>query len=634
MPTLVNFGGDDEIRRTGPLYCPVRKRSRYASPFFRAEKKHQPEPSSLDALPDECVYEILRRLPGNRERSNSACVSKRWLMLLSSIRSSELTLNDVQAQNSLKKKLPDLNLVGGEEEDGDVNSMGCLTRCLEGGQVTDVRVAAIAVGAAGHGGLGKLVIRGSHLTRGLTDVGLSAVARCCPSLKMVSICKVVGITDVGLAELASGCPMIEKLDLCECPLVTGKGLLAIAENCPNLTSVVLDSCVSVGNEGLHAIGRYCPKLQSVSIKDCPLIGDQGIAGLMCTATSSLAKLKLQNLNVSDLALTCIGHYGKAITDLYLTGLQHIAERGLWCMGNAMGLQKLRTLVVTRCRGVTDVGLDAVAKGCPSLKQLFLRGGFYLSDAGLKAFMNSAHALENLQLEECHRVTLVGVLAGLISCNTKIKTLALMNCVGIKDIGSCPVVLPVCKSLRTLTIRDCPGFTSASLAVVGKICPKLVNLDLGGLVGLTDAGLLPVIESSEDGLLRVNLRGCADLTDAAICALVKEHGDTLQVLNLEGCYKLTDQVLLAVAEHCTMLEEFDMSKADITDYGVALLASARHLNLRILSFAGCAKVTPRSLPFFGNMGSTLVGLNLQNCNLIRAHGVSSLEEKMWWCDILS
>ena len=446
--------------------------------------------------------------------------------------------------------------------------------------------------------------------------------------------KVPHVTDAGLAEHASGCPMLEKLDLCECPLITGKGLLVVAANCPNLMTLTLDSCVGIGNEGLQVIGRYCPKLQSVSIKDCPLVGDQGIASMMCSVSSSLAKLKLQNLNVSDLALACIGHYGKVLTELYLTSLQNVAERGFWCMGKAMGLLKLKSVVVTACRGVTDNGLATVAKGCPSLKQLCLRRCCYLSDIGLQGFVEGAMALENLQLEECHRITLVGVLSGPVSCNTKLKTLALVKCLGIKDIDSCPGVLPVCKSLRSLTIRDCPGFTSTSLAVVGKICPRLNHLDLGGLVGVTDAGLLPVIESSEEGLVKVNLRGCVNLTDSAITTLVKEHGDTLQLLNLDGCNKLTDQVLLVISEHCTMLEDLDMSRADITDYGVALLASARHLSLRTLSFAGCIKVTPRSLPLLGNMGPTLVGLNLQQCSLIRAHDISSLEEKMWWCDILS
>ncbi|ONK81061.1 uncharacterized protein A4U43_C01F24800 [Asparagus officinalis] len=560
-------------------------------------------------------------------------VSKRWLMLLSSIRASELSFNNIVSLESSKKPLPDLNLEGDGDEE-EIESFGCLTRCLEEKEVTDVRLSAIAVGTAGRGGLGKLSIRGSHPIRGLTDLGLSAVGRCCPSLSVLSLWKVPYVTDAGLAELANGCPMLEKLDLSDCPLVTGKGLMAVAKRCPNLMSVTIDSCVGIGNEGLQTIGRFCPKLQSVSIKGCPLINDQGIAGMMCSASSSLAKLKLQNLNVSDLALACIGHYGKAITELYLTGLQNVAERGFWCMGNAKGLLKLKSIAITSCRGVTDTGLEAVAKGCPSLKQLCLRKCCYLSDAGLKAFIEAARSLEHLQLEECYRITLVGVLTGVVNGNTKLKTLSLVRCLGIKDIGCYPNVLPSCKSLRSLTIRDCPGFTSASLAVVGKICPSLINLDLGGLDGVTDAGLLPLIESSEEGLINVNLRGCVNLTDSAVCALVKAHGDTLQLLNLDGCNKLTDRVLLAISEHCTMLEELDMSRADITDYGVALLASARHLSLRILSVAGCSKVTPRSLPFFGNMGPTLVGLNLQHCSLIAAHGITSLEERMWWCDILS
>ncbi|XP_020269843.1 EIN3-binding F-box protein 1-like [Asparagus officinalis] len=512
--------------------------------------------------------------------------------------------------------------------------MGFLTRSFEGREATDVRVSATAVGTAGRGGLGKLSIRGTHRTRGLTDIGLSSVGRCCPSLNVLSLWKVPRVSDEGLAEIANGCPMLEKLDLCDCPLITSKGLLVVAEKCPNLMSLQLDSCTGIGDECLQNIGRYCPNLQSVSIKDCPLVGDEGIAGMMCSTSSSLAKLRLEKLNVGDFALACIGHYGRSIMELHLTGLQNVAERGFWCLGNAKGLLKLRSIVTTSCRGVTDRGLEAVAKGCPNLNQLSIHKCCFISDNGLKRFIEASRELEKLQLEECHRITLVGVLAVLVKCNAKLRKLALVRCLGIRDIQYYPDVLPLCKSLQSIRIRDCPGFTSMSLALVGKICPSLRRLDISGLVTVTDAGLLPVIQSSENGLIKVKLRGCANLTDTSICALVKEHGDTLRLLNFDGCNKITDKVLLTISEQCTMLEELYMSNADVTDYGVALLASARQLNLYALSFSGCSKVTTRSLPFFGNMGRTLVGLNLQHCALIQAHGVSLLEERMWWCDILS
>ncbi|KAJ6847832.1 EIN3-binding F-box protein 1-like [Iris pallida] len=636
MPALVNLGGHDDIRFRGPLdrtlYCHPRKRSR----LVVAKHQQQQKSRSIDTLPDECLFEILRRVPGSRDRSVSACVSKRWLSLLSSIRPFEIHQPTVSVLKSPRKSLPDLNFVAVDEaeEEEEEDNTGCLTRCLDGREATDARLAAIAVGTAGRGGLGKLMIGGSHPTRGVTDIGLSAVARGCPSLRVLSMWKLPSVTDQGLVEVAASCPMLEKLDLCRCPLITDKGLVAIAERCPNLTSLSVDSCSGIANEGLHAIGRLCPKLASVAIKDCPLVGDQGIAGLMCSASSTLAKMNLEGLNISDLSLACIGHYGKAVTSLYLTRLHNVAERGFWVMGNAHGLEKLRSIFITSCHGVTDVGLEAVAKGCPTLKQLRLNMCSYLSDVGLKAFAEKAFALEHLHLEECHRVTLVGVLSSLIICSGKLKTLSLVKCAGIKDISCFPRSLPLCGSLRSLTVHDCLGFTSSSLSVVGKICPNLVQLDLGGLVGLTDVGLLPLAERSNTGLVKVNLKGCANLTDAVISTLVKAHGSTLKELNLYDCNKLTDNILLAVAGSCTKLEDLDMSKAAITDYGVAVLASARHLNLQVLSLAGCSLLTTKILPLLGNMGSSLLGLNLKNCNNISTNGIASLEEKMYWCDILS
>ncbi|KAJ6816553.1 EIN3-binding F-box protein 1-like [Iris pallida] len=355
---------------------------------------------------------------------------------------------------------------------------------------------------------------------------------------------------------------------------------------------------------------------------------------MCSASSTVEKINLQGLNVTDFSLACIGHYGKAVTSLTLAGLQNVAERGFWVMGNAAGLQNLRSVVITACRGATDTGLEAVARGCPSLRLLRLSKCSSLSDVGLRAFAEKAQALEQLQLEECHGISLVGVLSSLILCGERLKTLSLTKCSGIRDIACFPQALPLCASLRSLTVRDCPGFTASSLAVVAKICPNLAQLDLGGLVGVTDAGLLPLAESSNAGLVKVNLKGCANLTDAVVSALVKVHGSTLKELNVDGCSKLTDTTLLAIAESCTVLEELDMSTASVTDYGVAVLASARHLNLQILSLAGCSMLTSKILPLLGNMGSSLTGINLKNCNRISAYGITSLEEKIYWCDILS
>ena len=607
------------------VYCPPSKRPRISAPFiFGRNELEQDKKPSIEVLPDECLFEIFRRLDGGKEKSSCACVSKRWLMLLSSIRKAEIC-HELPVSN-------DVDMVTGDE-DQDLESDGYLSRCLEGKKATDIRLAAIAVGTSSRGGLGKLSIRGSNSLRGVTNLGLSSIAHGCPSLKALTLWNVPYIGDDGLSEIAKGCNLLEKLDLCQCPTISNKALIAIAENCPNLTSLNIESCSKIGNEGLEAIGRLCPKLHSVSIKDCPLVRDHGVSNLLSTA-SMLSKVKLQSVNITDFSLAVIGHYGKAITNLVLGGLQNVSEKGFWVMGNAQGLQKLTSLTVTSCRGITDVSLEAIGKGCINLKQMCLRKCCFVSNNGMVAFAKAAGSLECLQLEECNRVTLSGIVGALSNCGTKLKSLTLVKCMGIRDMALGFAMPSPCTSLRSLSVRYCPGFGTASLAMVGKLCPQIQHVDLSGLCGITDAGLLPLLESCEAGLVKVNLSGCFNITDDVILALARLHGGTLELLNLEGCRKITDASLVAIADNCMLLNDLDVSKCAITDSGVAVLSRAEQLSLQVLSLSGCSKVSNKSIPFLEKLGKTLVGLNVQHCNSISSSTVELLLDSLWKCDILS
>ncbi|KAG6621550.1 hypothetical protein I3842_Q019800 [Carya illinoinensis] len=633
MSTLVNYRGEDELCLGGSfsisshvdMYCPPSKRARIDTLFnFGGNGFEQDEKPSIEVLPEECLFEIFRRLPEGKERSSCACVSKRWLMLLSNIRKAE-NCKEVSASN-------DVDMVT-SDEDPDLESDGYLSRCLDGKKATDIRLAAIAVGTRARGGLGKLSIRGNNSPRGVTDLGLSAVAHGCPSLKVLSLWNTFSVGDDGLSEIAKGCHLLEKLDLCHCPSISNKGLIAIAENCPNLIALNIESCSNIGNEGLQAIGRSCTKLQIVSVKDCPLVRDHGISSLLSSALV-LSKVKLQSLNITDFSLAVIGHYGQAITNLVLGGLQNVSEKGFWVMGIAQGLQKLASLSVTSCRGVTDVSLEAIGKGCINLKQMCLRKCCFVSNDGLVAFAKAAGSLESLQLEECNRVSQLGVIGALSNCGTKLKSLTLVKCLGIRDV---PMGFPVpspCTSLRSLSIRNCPGFGSASLAMVGKLCPGIQHVDLTGLHGITDSGLLPLLESCDAGLVKVILSSCLNLTDEVILALTRLHGGTLELLNLDGCRKITDASLVAIADNCLLLNDLDVSKCAITDCGIEVLSCAEQLNLQVLSLSGCSEVSNKSMPFLEKLGKTLMGLNLQHCNSISSGTVELLVESLWRCDILS
>ncbi|KAG8364516.1 hypothetical protein BUALT_Bualt18G0005300 [Buddleja alternifolia] len=416
-------------------------------------------------------------------------VSKRWLAVLSGAHNSEFMNTDKASNNT--------------NEDVEMECDGYLTRCMEAKKATDVRLAAIAVGTSSRGGLGKLSIRGSNSVQGVSNHGLSAIACGCPFLRVLSLWNVPSIGEEGLIEIARECHSLEKLDLFQCPSITNADLAAIAEKCPNLTALTVESSSQIDNKSVQAIAKYCPKLQSITSKDCAFIGDQGIASLLSSASTDI---------------------GRAITTLVLSGLQNVSQKGFWVMSNARGQQMLSSLTITSCGGMTDLNLEALAKGCPNLKQMCLKKCCFVSNDGLVAFAKAAKSLASLQLEECNRITQIGILNAISISSSKLKSVSLVKCMRIIDLSTEFPILSPCESLRCLSIRSCPKFGSTSLAMVGKLCPILHHLDLSGLCGITDNDLLPQLESCEVGLAKVHLSDCSNLTDEVILALARLHGE--------------------------------------------------------------------------------------------------------------
>lgn len=598
------------------VYFPPRKRSRVSAPFVFSEQIFKKQQTTIDVLPDECLFEIFRRISGSQEKSTCASVSKRWLMLLSTIRKDEIK-ETVSSIDNMK------------DEDLEFSN-GCLTRCLKGKKATDTRLAAISVGSGGHGGLSELSILGNKSSK-VTNFGLKAVAHGCTSLTSLTLWNLSSINDEGVVEIANECRFLEKLELSQCPKISEKSLIAIANNCPNLTSLSIESCSNIKNEGLQAISQKCPNLKSISVKNCPLVGDQGVASLVSSTSSSLLKLRLHGLNISDTCLAVIGHYGVALTDVSLVDLYNVTEKGFWVMGSGQGLQKLKSLSIVNCNGLTDLGLEALGRGCPTLKVISVKKAS-LSDNGLVSFAKASQSLDTILLEECHVITQLGIF-GFIVNSGNLKNLSLTKCFGIKDLPMrIPSDLSPCDSLQSLTIRNCPGFGNFSLSLLGRICHQVQDIVLTGLPGITDSGVASLIQNSDSGLTKVDLSGCVNLTDKTVSEISMAHGGTLEVLNLDGCGLITDASVVTIAQNCSLLKELDVSKSAITDFAIAALACAEHLNLQVLSVSGC-QVSNKSLPFLKKLGETLIGLNMMQCRGVTSTAVGDLEGQIWNCDIL-
>ncbi|XP_049360270.1 EIN3-binding F-box protein 2-like [Solanum verrucosum] len=158
------------------------------------ENFEQRNHSSTEIFIDKFLFEVFKRLPSGSETSAYACVSKRWLTLLSSVHKDEIT-----------------------------ESKRYLARSLVGRKVTVSRLAAIAIRTSKHGGLAKISIRGNNVCRGVTDVGFKDISRGFPTLRELSLWNVSSVGDESLSEIVHGCHLLEKLDLFQCPRNRGPG---------------------------------------------------------------------------------------------------------------------------------------------------------------------------------------------------------------------------------------------------------------------------------------------------------------------------------------------------------------------------------------------------------------------------
>ncbi|KAK4718300.1 hypothetical protein R3W88_016638 [Solanum pinnatisectum] len=475
---------------------PPRKRICVTNASENFEQRNHP---SIEILLDECLFE---------------------LTLLSSIR---------------KDKIAESNCIEGE---------GYIVRSLVSREATYVKLAAIAVGAVNYGGLAKLSIRGDNPCHGVSDGGLNSIARCCPTLRDLSLSNVSLVGDESLSEITHGY-----------------------------------SCSKIGNKSPKVVGQYYPNLKLIVLKNCPLIGDRRIEDLFYSAGHILTEVELQTLHISDISLKIISQHRTALTSLAVGELRRVIVRDLWVMGIGQCLHKRKALSISACNRVNDLGLHVIYKDCPNLK-LF-----------------SLVSLHNLQLEECHLITQAGFFGILLNCGKKLKTLSLVKCLGVNDsINAVPSKAPCCNLVVSLTIRNCPRIGNATIVVIGRLCHKLTQIELSGLLCITDEGLFPLVKNSATNLVVVNLSGCVNITDISVSAIVKLNGRSLKFLLVDGYRHITDATLVEIWNSCWKFNVLDVSKCGIINSIIKTLSSAIQLHLQILLLASFLLVSDNSLPF--------------------------------------
>ncbi|XP_075851840.1 uncharacterized protein LOC105858991 isoform X3 [Microcebus murinus] len=226
----------------------------------------------------------------------------------------------------------------------------------------------------------------------LTDGALLAVSRGLQRLRRLSLGKLQRLTDAGCKALG-GLRELQSLDMAECCMVSGRELaqaLRSVHGAPlRLESLSLAFCSSLKDASvLSVILALGPSLRVLDLSSCVTLTN-GTVQAICTYLTHLSVLRLA--------------WCKELRDWGLLGLGEPSEERAQ-RPQVLQFPQLRQLSLSLLPALTDMGLVAVARGCPSLERLALSHCSCLSDEGWAQAASSWPRLQHLNLSSCSQLT--------------------------------------------------------------------------------------------------------------------------------------------------------------------------------------------------------------------------------------
>ncbi|XVF41837.1 hypothetical protein PTKIN_Ptkin01aG0312700 [Pterospermum kingtungense] len=458
---------------------------------------------------------------------------------------------------------------------------------------------------------------------GLRFSGLEMLARACPCLEIVDVSyccgfgdreaaalsyavrlkelkmdKCLQLSDVGLAKIAVGCLKLEKLSLKWCMEITDLGVDLLCKKCVDLTYLDV-SYLKVTNRSLHSITSLL-KLEVLGLTACPLIDDVGFQFIErgCPLLKVIDVSRCKGVSSSGLISVIRGHgnllelnAGYCVTELSktllhwiknLNDLERIRIDGARISESSFQVisthcKSLVEVGLSKCVGVTNMGIMRLVSGCINLRILNLTCCPSITDAAISAIADSCRNLVCLKLESCNMITEKG-LCLLGSFCLLLEELDLTDCCGVNDKGL--EYLSRCSELSCLKLGLCTNISDTGLIYISSNCTKIHELDLYRCSGIGDDGLDALSRGCKK-LMKLNLSYCNEVSDRGLgyIGCLEELAD----LELRGLVKITSVGLEAVAAGCKRLADLDLKHCEkLDDSGFRSLAYYSR-NLRQVEF---------------------------------------------------
>ncbi|ESO97769.1 hypothetical protein LOTGIDRAFT_152866 [Lottia gigantea] len=211
-------------------------------------------------------------------------------------------------------------------------------------------------------------------------------------------------------------------------------------------------------------------------------------------------------------------------------LQHIDIKGnIKLTGQCFHMldSKVKTLVLSECKKVGDVGIEKIKERCPLIEELHITDCASLTGHAINTI---TQGFRNLRI---------------LHCGGSLHNVAETTWCQLQDL----------KSLEELNLSQNCCITNEALIAISSGCCKLKNLDVSGCHRcLTDEGVqcLSLLENLEI----LNISYLHQITD--VCLSQISTTGKLKQLKIKACSGITDSGIEEIVFNCPSLELVDMS----------------------------------------------------------------------------
>ncbi|XP_006339852.1 F-box protein At1g47056-like [Solanum tuberosum] len=315
----------------------------------------------------------------------------------------------------------------------------------------------------------KLALRCDRKSVSINDEALTLISLRCSKLIRLKLRGCRDVTEVGMSAFARNCKSLKKFSCGSC-MFGAKGMNALLDNCSSLEELSVKRLRGI-NDGFAADpigpGAAASSLKSICLKE--LYNGQCFAPLI-TGSKNLKTLKLLRcLGDWDRLFETIGSRENHVSEIHLERLQ-VGDTGLTAISNCPKLEILHLVKTPEC---TDAGVVAVASKCKLLRKLHIDGWRTnrIGDEGLVAIAENSSNLKELVLIGLNP-TSTSLLAIASNCK-KLERLALC---GSDTIGDPEVscIATKCMALKKLCIKGCE-VTDQGIESFAWGCPNLVKI---------------------------------------------------------------------------------------------------------------------------------------------------------------